>query len=330
MTKKKIAINGFGRIGRLTTRVLLTKYKDQVDLVGINDLTSVANLAYLFQYDTTYRRPSFTINTEGDTLLLDGDKVPVYSSKDPSELPWSELEVDTVLECTGFFRTREGASRHLEAGAQQVVISAPGKGGDIPTVVLGVSEPESGKSIYSNASCTTNCLAPALKCLEDSFGIKRGSGLTVHAYTSTQRLQDSPGEKDFRKARAAAANLIPTSTGAAKAVFEVIPSLEGKLSLSALRVPVITGSMVQLTLELNQTTTRQNILGALQEYAQHYPSILEVSHDPLVSSDIVMNPHSTIVDAELLTYENDLLTLVLWYDNEWGYSNRLADLVMSL
>ena len=330
MTKKKIAINGFGRIGRLTTRVLLEKYKDQVDLVGINDLTSVANLAYLFQYDTTYRRPTFTINTEGDTLLLDGDKVPVYSSKDPGELPWSDLEVDTVLECTGFFRTREGASQHLEAGARQVVISAPGKGGDIPTVVLGVNEPAIGESIYSNASCTTNCLAPALKCLEDSFGIKRGSGLTVHAYTSTQRLQDSPGEKDFRKARAAAANLIPTSTGAAKAVFEVIPSLAGKLALSALRVPVITGSMVQLTLELNQTTTRQNILHALQEYAQHYPSILQVSHDPLVSSDIVMNPHSTIVDAELLTYENDLLTLVLWYDNEWGYSNRLADLVMSL
>ena len=330
MTKKKIAINGFGRIGRLTTRVLLEKYKDQVDLVGINDLTSVANLAYLFQYDTTYRRPTFTINTEGDTLLLDGDKVPVYSSKDPGELPWSNLEVDTVLECTGFFRTREGVSQHLEAGARQVVISAPGKGGDIPTVVLGVNEPAIGESIYSNASCTTNCLAPALKCLEDSFGIKRGSGLTVHAYTSTQRLQDSPGEKDFRKARAAAANLIPTSTGAAKAVFEVIPSLAGKLALSALRVPVITGSMVQLTLELNQTTTRQNILHALQEYAQHYPSILQVSHDPLVSSDIVMNPHSTIVDAELLTYENDLLTLVLWYDNEWGYSNRLADLVMSL
>ena len=330
MTKKKIAINGFGRIGRLTTRILLEKYAREVDLVGINDLTSVANLAYLFQYDTTYRQPDFSINTDGDALVLDGDKVPVYSSKDPSELPWAELEVDTVLECTGFFRTSEGAGQHLEAGAKQVVISAPGKSPEISTVVLGVNEPAAGGSIYSNASCTTNCIAPALKCLEDSFGITRGSGLTVHAYTSTQRLQDSPSDGDYRKARAAAANLIPTSTGAAKAVFQAIPSLEGKLTLSALRVPVITGSMVQLTLELHQKTTRQNILQALQEYAQEYPNILQVTHAPLVSSDIVMNSHSCIVDAELLTYENNLLTLVLWYDNEWGYSNRLADLVMSL
>ena len=327
---KKIAINGFGRIGRLAARILLTKHREEVELVGVNDLTPAANLAYLLQFDTTYRRPEFSINTRGNTLLLDGQEVPVFSSKDPAALPWKDLGVETVLECTGLFRDREGASLHLTAGAKQVVISAPAKSADIPTVVLGVSDVVSGQSLYSNASCTTNCLAPALKALEDEFGIKRGSGLTVHAYTSTQRLQDSPSEKDYRKTRAAAANLIPTSTGAAKAVFEVIPSLTGKLTLSALRVPVITGSMVQLTLELNQETTREQILQTLQEYSQKHPNILDVVHTPLVSSDIIADAHSSVVDAELLRYENGLLTLVLWYDNEWGYANRLAELALSV
>lgn len=330
MSKKRIAVNGFGRIGRLTTRVLLTKYRDSVDIVGINDLTSVDNLAYLMKYDTTYRAPQFDVRSSGDNLVLDGDTVPVFSSKDPRDLPWKAHNVDVVLECTGFFRDFEGVSKHLSAGAKQVVISAPAKDDSIPTFVLGVNDIMPNQPIYSNASCTTNCIAPALKALQDGIGIKRGTGLTVHAYTSTQRLQDSPSNSmDYRKTRAAA-NMIPTSTGAAKAVVKVMPELEGKLNLNALRVPVITGSMVELVVELERHTTKEEIMSILSTYQQQHPDILTITSDQIVSGDIIGAPFSTTVDESLTTYENGLLTLVLWYDNEWGYSNRLADMVMGI
>ena len=330
MQKLRVAVNGFGRIGRLTTRILLTKYSDKVDLVGINDLTSVDNLAYLMRLDTSYGSPEFDVRSGKDSLVLAGDTVPVYSQKDPSELPWSAQGVDVVLECTGFFKDRPKASKHLSAGAKKVLISAPSKDPSVETIVLGVNSPTPGKDIYSNASCTTNCIAPALHALESSIGIARGSGLTVHAITSTQRLQDSPSSsEDYRKARSAF-NLIPTSTGAATALAKVVPSLSGKIALSALRVPVLTGSMVQLTLELSRHTTREEIVEALQSYASDYPDILSVSRDQLVSGDIRGCSYSVVVDEPLLTYANNLLTLVLWYDNEWGYSNRLADCLLAL
>ncbi len=330
MTKKRIAINGFGRIGRLTTRILLEKYSDQCELVAINDLTTNANLAYLFKYDSTFGQPSFDVQANEAGIMINGKIVPVYAEKNPLNIPWSNHDIDVVIECTGFFRDEEAAKKHLQAGAKQVLISAPAKSETIPTIVVGVSEVPKGLPIYSNASCTTNCLAPVAKVLQDSFGIVRGSGVTVHAYTSTQRLQDSPSDKDFRKGRAAS-NIIPTSTGAAKAVEKVIPEIQGKIELSALRVPIMSGSIIQLVVELeDEEATKESVRKSLEEYSQKHPSILQLTSDPLVSSDIVGNSHSAIIDVNLLKYTNNLLTIVMWYDNEWGYSNRLADLALQI
>lgn len=304
MTKIRVAINGFGRIGRLTTRVLLSKYADEIEIVAINDLTNVANLAYLLKHDSVYPAPDFKVETKDENLILNNITIPILNIKDPVELPWKSLSVDVVLECTGVFVDEEGIGKHLKAGAKSVILSSPCKTDGVPTVVCGVNEIPKGLKLYSNASCTTNCVAPVLKCLDDNFVITRGSGVTVHAYTATQTLQDSPTKGlDFRKSRAAAINIIPSSSGAAKAITQVLPRLKNKLTFSAVRVPVITGSMVQFVLEFERPATLESVIDSLQKYAYNHPDILEVSREQLVSSDIIGNPHSAIIDTELCKYQ---------------------------
>jgi glyceraldehyde 3-phosphate dehydrogenase len=333
---KKIAINGFGRIGRLVAKVLLLN-NSEIEIVAINDLTSTDNLAYLLAYDTVMgsnKWQNSVTSDENNIYIKEIGKekkdiqIKVFSERDPEKLPWGDLDIDVVIESTGFFTDKEGASKHLKAGAKKVVISAPAKGGNIPTVVLGVNEPNKDAKILSNASCTTNCIAPALKVINDNFTIKQAFGITAHAYTATQNLQDAPSKKDFRDGRAAAVNAIPSSTGAAKAVFEVIPELKGKVSLSALRIPVITGSMVYVTAELEKQVSVEEFNEAIKKASKNeMKGILEYSVADLVSSDIVMNPYSSIFDSKLTEVMGNTVKFVVWYDNEWGYSNRLAELV---
>jgi glyceraldehyde 3-phosphate dehydrogenase len=327
MKKKRIAINGFGRIGRLTVRNIIQKYSENIDIIAINDLSSAENLAYLYNYDSTYHSPEHKmhVNNKGGLTIKDNE-IQVFSQKNPLLLPWENLNIDIVIECTGHFNTSKLASQHITSGAKKVLLSAPSKDKETYTTVLGVNSIDSGQKIISNASCTTNCIAPVLYCLEESFGITRGSGITVHAFTSTQSLQDSPSSKDFRKSRAATVNLIPSSTGASDAITEVIPVLAGKISLSALRVPVNTGSFVQLVLELKKDSNKEDILKSLENYCAKNPNIAAITKDPIVSTDIIGTSQSVIIDSDLLQYKNNLLTIVLWYDNEWGYSARLADL----
>jgi len=331
MSKKRIAINGFGRIGRLTARNILNKYPD-IEIVAVNDLTDSQNLAYLFKYDTAYHKfdGRVEVNSAGQIEIENHhgiQKIKVLSERDPLLLPWKDLNIDLVIESTGFFTEKEKAEFHLQAGAKKVLISAPSKGKDVPTIVLGVNKPTGDETIVSNASCTTNCIAPALKVIHDEFGIKQAFGITAHSYTASQVLQDGPSRKAFRDGRAAAQNLIPSSTGAAKAVFEVIPDLIGKLSLSALRVPTITGSMVYLTLELDKETTVDQINDKFKAASNSYlKGILEYTTDEIVSSDIIKNSHSCIFDSKLTELMGKTAKIVVWYDNEWGYSNRLAEL----
>jgi glyceraldehyde 3-phosphate dehydrogenase len=328
---KKIAINGFGRIGRLAARIILNSYPE-IEIVAVNDLTSAENLAYLFEFDSTYRRFPHKVSVSGEYLVVhkpEGDvKIKVLSQKDPALLPWAEMGVDVVLECTGRFLTRELANLHLQSGVKRVVLSAPAKDEDIATVVLGVNQ-LNDDNIISNASCTTNCVAPALKVLQDNFGIVQAMGITAHAYTATQTLQDAPSPKEFRDGRSAAVNIIPSKTGAAKAVYRVLPELKGKLGLSAIRVPVITGSMVYVTATLSKEVTVQQVNEAFKKASEtHLKGILEYSQSELVSGDIIQNPHSTIFDSNLTEVVNgSLLKLVIWYDNEWGYANRLVEVV---
>ncbi len=327
---KKIAINGFGRIGRLTTRILLTKFPE-IEIVAVNDLTSPENLAYLLSNDSTFRKFNFPVKAEGSEIVINtntGEKrIKVLSQRDPLLLPWKDMEIDSVIESTGFFTKFEDASKHITAGAKKVIISAPGKG-DLPTVVLGVNEIPSEAKVISNASCTTNCISPVLKVLDEYFGIKQTFGLTAHAYTATQPLQDGPTKKDFRDGRAGAVNAIPSTTGAAKAVVEVLPQLAGKVNLMSLRIPVITGSLVYITAQLNKITTVEEINQAFKAEADgNLKGILEYSKEDLVSSDIIANPHSVIVDSQLTEVMGDTVKMVVWYDNEWGYSSRLAELV---
>lgn len=345
MTKIKIAINGFGRIGRLTARNILTKYNDLVEIVAINDLTSPKNLEYLFKFDSTYGKWNGTVSSDEKTLTINDNKILVFAEKDPSLLPWKDLNVDTVIECTGRFLTKELASLHLNAGAKKVVLSAPAKEVDILTAVQGVNvasiyskegnyiDQDSFKTatIISNASCTTNCMAPVLKVIESEFGIDTLNAITVHAYTATQMLQDAPSPKEFRDGRAAGTNIIPSKTGAAKAVTLVIPSLKNKINLSAVRVPVITGSLVYLSINLSKETNVEEVNSVIKKYSENeLKGILEYSSDDLVSSDIVQNSHSVIVDASLTEMLNSkMLKLVIWYDNEWGYSSRLAELIIN-
>ncbi|WP_019948162.1 type I glyceraldehyde-3-phosphate dehydrogenase [Hymenobacter aerophilus] len=329
MAKIKVAINGFGRIGRLTFKALLQR--DNVEVVAINDLTDNKTLAHLLKYDSVHGRFPGTVEFDNDSLTVNGQHIAALSERDPKLLPWGKMGVDIVLESTGRFVDEAGAGQHITAGAKKVVISAPAKG-NIPTVVLGVNEDilTGDETIISNASCTTNCLAPMAKVLNDTFGIEKGFITTVHAYTSDQSLQDSP-HSDLRRARAAALSIIPTSTGAAKAVGLVLPELKGKLDGIAMRVPVPDGSTTDLTVLLKREATAEEINAAIKKAADgDMKGILEYSTDPLVSADIVGNPHSCIFDSELTSANGTLVKVVGWYDNEAGYSARTADLIKKL
>jgi glyceraldehyde 3-phosphate dehydrogenase len=325
----KVAINGFGRIGRLAFKELLSK--SGVEVVAINDLTDTATLAHLLKYDSVHGRFQGTVSATADAIVVNGKTIRIYAEKDPAALPWGSLGVDVVLESTGRFVDEESAGKHLKAGAKKVVISAPAKG-NIPTVVLGVNEDilTGTETILSNASCTTNCLAPMAKVLDDTFGIEKGYITTIHAYTADQRLQDAP-HSDLRRARAAAVSIVPTSTGAAKAVGLVLPHLKGKLDGVAMRVPIPDGSLTDLTVVLKKEATIEQINAAMKEAAEGpMKGVLEYTEDPIVSIDIVGNPHSCIFDAGMTSANGTLVKVVGWYDNEAGYSARVADLMMKI
>lgn len=330
MGTTKVGINGFGRIGRLTFRALLSK--KNIEVVAFNDLTDAKTLAHLFKYDSVHGKFNGEVSVDGDSLVINGKKIRVYAEKDPANLPWKDLGVDIVAECTGIFRTREKMSKHLTAGAKKVVLSVPSdtKEDVDLTVVLGVNDNMLTKEmkLISNASCTTNCLAPVAKVLNDKFGIVKGLMNTIHSYTNDQIILDAP-HKDLRRARAAAVSMIPTKTGAAKAIGLVIPELEGKMDGFAVRVPTPDGSLVDLTCELSRSVTKEEIHAAMKEAADGpMKGILEYLDEPLVSVDIIGNPHSSIYDS-LMTkvIGGNLVKIVAWYDNEAGYSNRLADLI---
>lgn len=322
---KKIAINGFGRIGRLTFRNLLEM--EGVEVVAINDLTDNATLAHLLKYDSVHGKFQGDISSDDDYLYVSGTKIAALAQPDPSKLPWKELGVDIVLECTGRFTHSDKAQLHIDAGCKKVIISAPGTG-NVKTVVLGVNDEilNGEANIISNASCTTNCLAPLVKVLDDALGVEKGLITTVHAYTADQNLQDAP-HKDLRRARAAAINIVPTSTGAAKAVGLVLPHLNGKLDGGAMRVPVPTGSLTDFTAIVKKETTVEEV-NALFKAAAEGPmkGILEFTTEPLVSTDIVGSKFSSIYDADQTKVMGTLVKVVSWYDNEAGYSARLADL----
>lgn len=327
----KIAINGFGRIGRLTLRALLQMTDTNVEVVAINDLTDNATLAHLFKYDTAHGKFGGTVTSDDESITIDGNRMKAYADRNPSNLPWGELGVDIVLECTGFFRKKEDAAKHIEAGAKKVLISAPGKNG-VKTIVLGINDEElnADDTIVSNASCTTNCLSQMVKVLDENFGIVRGAFTTVHAYTGDQRIQDAP-HSDLRRARAAAVNIIPTSTGAASAVAKVYPAVDGKLTGMAARVPVITGSLTDMTCVLEKSASVEEINAAFEKAANgKLKGYLEFSNGHLVSSDIVGNTHSCIYDAPMTIVIGDLVKIIGWYDNEAGYANRLADLAVKM
>ena len=328
----KLGINGFGRIGRLVLRAILERGIDTFDVVAVNDLTDAKTLAHLFKYDSVHGVYPGNVGVEGDHLVIGGDRFRVYSEEDPSNLPWGELGCDIVVESTGFFRTREKAALHLQAGAKKVIISAPAKDQVDATIVLGVNDGDltGDEEIISNASCTTNCLAPMVKVLDDAFGVKGGFMTTVHAYTSDQRIQDSP-HSDLRRARAAAYSIVPTTTGAAKAVGLVLPHLQGKLDGMALRVPIPDGSLTDLTAELKQETTLEEVNARFREAANGpLKGILEYCEDPVVSIDIVHNPHSSIYDSLSTMVKGNMVKIIGWYDNEWGYANRTVDIAAKL
>ena len=326
----KVGINGFGRIGRNVFRAAKEANAD-IDFVAVNDLVDTATMAHLLKYDSILGRYPGGVEVDGDTIVADGDELKVLSERDPAALPWGELGVDVVIESTGFFTARADAAKHLEAGAKKVIISAPAKEPDV-TVALGVNfdsdyDPEN-HHVISNASCTTNCLAPLAKVLHESFTIEQGLMTTIHAYTADQRLQDMP-HKDLRRARAAAVNLIPTTTGAAKAVGLVLPELNGKLNGLAMRAPVITGSVVDLVFTPSEPTDPEAVNAAVKQAAEGpMKEILSYTEDEIVSTDIVGDPHSSIFDAgqTMAIGDGRLIKAVSWYDNEWGYSNRCVEL----
>lgn len=330
MGTTKVGINGFGRIGRLTFRALLNK--KNIEVVAFNDLTDARTLAHLFKYDSIHGKFNGDVAVDGASIIINGKKIRVYAEKDPANLPWKDLGVEIVAECTGIFRTREKMSKHLTAGAKKVVLSVPSDNKeDVDlTVVLGVNDNMITKEmkLISNASCTTNCLAPVAKVLNDKFGIRKGLMNTIHSYTNDQIILDAP-HKDLRRARAAAISMIPTKTGAAKAIGLVIPELDGKMDGFAIRVPTPDGSIVDLTCELSRSVTKDEINTAMKEAADGpMKGILEYLDEPLVSCDIIGNTHSAIYDS-LMTkvIDGNLIKIIAWYDNEAGYSNRLADLI---
>lgn len=338
MSKKtRVAINGFGRIGKIAARIILEK-KPDLELVAINGAGGVEEVLQHLKYDSVYGRMPFFAKVDSENLVVNRDgeelKIQVSSEMDPATLPWKELGVDVVLDCTGVFKDVPGAGKHLQAGAGKVIISAPAKDEEIPMVVLGVNDVEAiekmkdGVNIISNASCTTNCMAPALMVLDNTFEIENIVGLTVHAYTASQNLQDGPSRKNLRIGRAAAMNIIPTSTGAAKATEIVLPQVKGRVELSAARIPTITGSMVYTVINFDREVSKDEVNNALKKAAEgELKGILEYSEEELVSTDIIGNSHSCIVDGLLTEVLGKTAKIVLWYDNEWGYSNRLVELV---
>ncbi|MBA3047444.1 type I glyceraldehyde-3-phosphate dehydrogenase [Patescibacteria group bacterium] len=324
-----IAINGFGRIGRAAFKAFLEK-KSKINIVAINDLTDTKTLAHLLKYDTAYGRYGNKVEYAADSLIVAGKRYKVFAEKDPANLPWKEMEVDIVLECTGRFRTKEEAMAHIKAGAKKVIISAPAKSDSVKTIVLGVNENKISKNdkIISNASCTTNCLAPVVDIVRQNFGIKKAIMTTVHSYTADQNIVDGP-HKDLRRARAAGINIVPTTTGAAIAVCQAIPQLKGKIDGMAIRVPTLVGSLCDIVFETNKKVDEKEVNKIFKKMANsaRYRGIVEATDEPIVSSDIIGNPASAIVDLPLTkVIEGNLLKIVAWYDNEWGYSNRLVDL----
>lgn len=333
---KRIAINGFGRIGRAAFKIAMQN--KNVEVVGVNDLMDPADLAHLLQYDTAYGRFEKKVTATKNSLKVDGKTIPVYSEKDPAQLPWKDLKVDVVLECTGVFKTKDTASAHLDAGAKQVIISAPAKDEATQNLVMGTTQSaqviskKKNDKVISMASCTTNCISPVMQVLENTFGVEKALMTTVHAYTSTQNLVDGPN-KDMRRARAAAQNIIPTTTGAAVATTKVIPKLEGSFDGISLRVPVITGSLSDITVVLKKNVTVEKVNEAFKKAASsaEYKGVLGVSAEPLVSSDFIGDSRSSIVDLDFTRVAGgNLVKILAWYDNEWGYSNRLVDMAAKL
>jgi len=325
----RVAINGFGRIGRLVFRAGMKR--KGIEFVAINDLTDAKTLAYLLKYDSVHGILDADIKAKGNSIVVNGKEIKIFSEKEPENLPWKKLKIDVVVESTGIFITKEGAEKHLKAGAKKVLISAPAKGDNpIKTIVIGVNEKDYDRKkddIISLASCTTNCLAPVVKVLNDNFGIEKGFMTTVHAYTNDQKILDLP-HKDLRRARAAAMSIIPTTTGAAKAVTLTIPELKGKLDGMAMRVPVADGSITDFVAVLKKEATAEEINKLFRSASEKsLKGILQNTEEPIVSIDIVGNPHSAIFDSELTKTSGNLVKVVAWYDNEWGYSNRMVDFI---
>ncbi len=329
----RVAINGFGRIGRAVFRIIAQRPESGIQVVAINDLSDDDILAYLLEYDSVMGRFDQDVSVADGVMTVGGHEIAMLVERDPAQLPWSELGVDIVIESTGVFRDKASLQKHLDAGAKRVILTVPAKDEIDETIVLGVNDEEldSGDLIVSNASCTTNCLAPLAKVLDDSFGIKKGVMTTVHAYTNDQRLADVP-HSDLRRSRAATENIIPTTTGAAKAVGQVLPDLDGKLDGMAMRVPVPDGSTVDLVVELERDVTVDEVNAAIKAAAEGpLTGILEYTEDPIVSTDIIGNPHSSIFDASgTQVIGGNLVKVMSWYDNEWGYSNRVVDLIERL
>jgi glyceraldehyde 3-phosphate dehydrogenase len=328
----KLAINGFGRIGRNAFKIAFERR--DIEIVAVNDLTDTKTLAHLLKYDSSYGTYDRNVEFDDENIIVDGNKIRVFSEKDPAALPWKELEIDAVIESTGFFTDPEKAHAHIDAGAKKVVISAPAKGEGAKTIVLGVNEEliEDSDEILSNASCTTNCIAPVMRVLEDNFGIEKAMMTTVHSYTASQRLQDAPA-KDLREARAAAENIVPTTTGASKAAALTIPSLKGKFNGLSVRVPTPVVSLSDITAVVKRNVTVEEINEVFEKAAKepYYEGILGVTREQLVSRDFRGNSHSCIVDLPLTdVVGGNLIKVVAWYDNEWGYSNRLVELTADL
>jgi len=324
-----VAINGFGRIGRMVFRAGMNDKK--INFVALNDLTSTENLAYLLKYDSVHGKLNDKISFTKDALIVNGKKIPVFAEKDPENLPWKKLKIDVVIESTGFFLTKELAGKHLKAGAKRVLLSAPAKEDSIKNFVYGVNHKtynQKTDKIISNASCTTNCLAPVAKVLDEKFGIVSGLITTIHAYTSTQKMVDGPSKK-FRRGRACAVNMVPTTTGAAIATCKVLPKLKGKIDGMAIRVPLVDGSITDFTCTLKKKVTEEEINKAMKVAAQkELKNVLEYSEEELVSTDILTNPHSAIFDSKLTQVVNgNMVKVFVWYDNEWGYSNRMIDMI---
>lgn len=328
MKQANVAINGFGRIGRASLKIIKKDFPS-LKVVAINDLTDPKTLAHLYKYDSCYGVSGDKIKAGDDYMSINGDKIPVFACKNPLELPWEKLKVDVVLECTGKFTNKEGLELHIKAGAKKVILSAPAKGGGVKTVVFGVNLDKIKKTdnVLSCASCTTNCLAPTTKVIKDNFGIKKALMTTIHAYTADQNLVDGP-HRDLRRARSAAMNMVPTTTGAAISTTETFPSLKGSFDGLAIRVPVPVGSVCDTVYLLNKKTNIEEVREAFKRAAKkELKGVIEASEEALVSSDIVANPHSAVVDLEMTKLvDGDLLKVIAWYDNEWAYSKRLVEL----